>query len=359
MATAPVGAELNPLIAALRAGTPGLPANAMSTYSFMPNRAPTYGAMPPRAPRAPALLPTLPPKPVVGPPLPPSPTPAPPPPVVTAPSPVVVPPSVITPSPTPLPTPAPTPEPTPEPTSAPTPPWWQEPSTILSNSKTGTGTEVKKPTVTVQEVDVTDTSPYVSDPTEDFSLDQELGIIQQSDVPTVTPAPTPAPPPVEPPTFFNPVNTTTSLNPSVTVNEGLDITPGPAPYTDPAENFDIDRELGIVQQSDVFMGPFSQPETPPASDALFAPTNEIGNANVDYLGTPEQEMQLGMLLEPSAWTMPEPDLSVGLPSAVPAPAAPQPLTDQDLLEMALFDMLAQQNLTRGPSDMVDEYLVER
>lgn len=191
----------------------------------------------------------------------------------------------------------------------------------------------KTPTVTVQEVDVTDTPAPPTDPMDDFEIDRELGIVQQSDV-FVGPRPLPL------------TNTTTSLTPSVTVNE-VDVTDTPAAATDPADDFEIDRELGLVQQSDVFMGPTQQPASEPVMDSLFTPTNTISDAQVDTLSLrdPQQEMLLGMMLEPETWTLPEPDLASNLPAAVPAPAASNELTDQDLMELALFDMMAQELLT--------------
>lgn len=351
MATAPAAAS-NALISALRAGTPGLPANAMSTYSFMPNMEPTYGPVTPRAPRAPALMPVTP---IAPSPAPVAPTPVSPapvaPPVSAPPPPMFVPPV------TPLPRIDVVPDdgfvgPMPDDFVGPMPDDFVGPYGPMPNNQLN-------PNVTVNDVDVTDTPPPATDPADNFELDRELGLVQQTDVVN------PPPPRVNPP--LTPISTSPprSLTPSVTVNEGLDVTPGPAPYTDPAENFDIDRELGLIQQSDVFMGPTQQAASEPEMNSFFTPTNSISNASLNYLGTPEQEMQLGMLLEPSAWTMPEPDLSVGLPAAVPAPAAapapsaPQPLTEQDLFEMALFELLSQQLLTRGAPGMTDEETFER
>lgn len=207
----------------------------------------------------------------------------------------------------------------------------------------------KNPTVTVNEVDVTEAPAPPTDAADDFEIDRELGIVQQSDV-------------FVGPRVSAPITTTTTTTktPSVAVNEvGLSDTV--APPTDPADDFEIDRELGLVQQSDVFMGPTQQQ----------APANTIANADTQYLGdlmpTAEQEMALGMLLEPSTWTMVEPDLSANLfaeiaevPDRTPgSPNDTSPgvqeldnnrgvfdgLTDQDLMEMALFEMMTQELLT--------------
>jgi hypothetical protein len=48
----------------------------------------------------------------------------------------------------------------------------------------------------------------------------------------------------------------TSLNPSVGVIQDLPITTDPAPQSNAADDFEIDRELGLVPQWDVFVPPF-------------------------------------------------------------------------------------------------------
>lgn len=98
-------------------------------------------------------------------------------------------------------------------------------------------------------------------------------------------------------------------------------------------------------------------------EGVATPTNSLSNANISYLGTPEQEMQLGVFLEPSEWSIIEPDLSVGLPAAVSENSNPYQLTDQDMFEMTLFNLMAQQLLTGpgGSGKPVDEFdmMVER
>ena len=353
MATAPAAAP-NALISALRAGTPGLPANAMSTYSFMPNMEPTYGPVTPRAPRAPALMPVAP----IGRAPAPSPTPAPvssapvAPPVSAPPPPMFVPP--VTPLPRidvvpddgfvgPMPDDfvGPMPDdfvgPMPDDFVGPMPDDFVGPYGPMPNNQLN-------PNVTVNDVDVTDTPPPATDPADDFQIDRELGLVQQTDVVN------PPPPRVNPP--LTPISTSAprSLTPSVTVNEGLDVTPGPAPYTDPAENFDIDRELGLIQQSDVFMGPTQQAiaeQSVAPNDRLIA---NVGNVTDVSINPDDFSMYADML---------NTDITSTLPAAVPAPAAPEPLTEQDLMEMALFEMMTQQLLTRGAPGMTNEETFER
>lgn len=397
MATAPAAAP-NALIAALRAGTPVLPAGSASTYSFLPNMAPTYGPLPIRAPRGPALLPVEPS------PAPPSPTPAPvtPPPVTPAPPPPSnPPPPVFVPPVTPLPRidvvpddgfVGPMPDdfvgPMPDDFVGPMPDDFVGPMPDdfvgpMPDDFVGPMPEDiqddRRPSITVvEDLDVTNDPAPPTDPADDFELDRELGLVQQSDVfnnDFVGPMPeddvaqtspvtqqstiqaTDLPrldefEPVELPSFLNPVSTRDALTPSVTVNE-VDVTDTPAPYTDPAEDFDIDRELGIVQQSDVFMGP----------SMAGASDNNTAQPSIDLSWFADQPItQLGTPLEESSsWFNPvvEPDLSVGLPAAVPAPAASEPLTEQDLMEMALFELLSQQLLTRGAPGMTDEETVDR
>lgn len=57
------------------------------------------------------------------------------------------------------------------------------------------------------------------------------------------------------------------LKPSVEVVQDLPITTEPIPRTDPAEDFEIDRELGLVPEWDVFESPFLELDW--GDDALF------------------------------------------------------------------------------------------
>lgn len=180
--------------------------------------------------------------------------------------------------------------------------------------------EEKKPNVTVNEVDVTDTPAPPTDAADDFEVDRELGIVQQSDV-------------FVGPRTLNPVTTTTTKTPSVTVNEvGLSDTV--APPTDPADDFEIDRELGLVQQSDVFMGPTAQVDAAAPSQTNDRLISNVGNVTVADI---EDFSDYADLLNT--------DITSTLPAAVPAPDASSQLTDQDLLEMALFEMMAEELLT--------------
>lgn len=407
MATAPAAAP-NALIAALRAGTPGLPAGSASTYSFLPNIAPTYAPRAPRAPRASTLLqvPTLqytpvapPPPAYVPPPVerpyvpnepsfpnipsfsvnpqpapapvpapaprvetfpvpdageidivdlppldpvaesfpvvvqqpprsfdlqplasykpPPQPTPAPEPelvdppqgeidvtplgssqpardailntgnitnvgdpldeldyfdiptPEVVAPS---VPPVALAPAPAPEPEPAPAPDPAPVYDEIPqgeidvTPLGTSQPArdaiqnigdiTVVDDPLTELGfidlptpqidvpiiapESIVQPTpsVTVNEAEVTDTPAVVTDPLDDFELDRELGIVQQSDVPMLQTAPS------------VPQQSIVEPTPSVTVNE-VPVTDAQPVVSDPVADFELDRELGLVPQWDI------------------------------------------------------------------------------------------------------------
>lgn len=187
----------------------------------------------------------------------------------------------------------------------------------------------KTPNVTVNEVEVTDTPAPPTDAEEDFEIDKELGIVQQSDVFVA-------------PKTLNPVTpTTTTKTPSVTLNE-VAVTDTPAPKTDAADDFEIDRELGLVQQSDVFMGPTTQTDvgTPTQTEASApAQTNDRLIANVGNVTVADIEdfSNYADLLNT--------DITSTLPAAVPAPEAASQLTDQELMELALFDMMAQELLT--------------
>lgn len=107
------------------------------------------------------------------------------------------------------------------------------------------------------------------------------------------------------------------LNPNVTMRSIEDIDPSLRPVvTNPMEDFELDRELGTVQQSDVF-GPYEREGLSPDASLAYSPT-----LTDEYIN-------------------------------------PIKLTEQDLMEMALFDMLAQQNLTRGAPGMMDEFNLEQ
>lgn len=181
--------------------------------------------------------------------------------------------------------------------------------------------EEKKPNVTVNEVDVTDTPAPPTDAADDFEVDRELGIVQQSDV-------------FGGPIVSAPITTTTTRTPSVTVNEvGLSDTV--APPTDPADDFEIDRELGLVQQSDMFMGPTAQVDAAAPSQTNDRLISNVGNVTVADI---EDFSDYADLLNT--------DITSTLPAAVAAPSSYDQLTDQELMELALFDMMAQEALTR-------------
>jgi len=179
--------------------------------------------------------------------------------------------------------------------------------------------------------------PVIDDPVIDDPVEPIIEDPLEPDVPDVVDPPVPPPPPPDPPvvpivptdprardtgaTSYpvapRPVIPTRDLrNPSVTMNL-VDLDPSLGPFiTNPMEDFEIDRELGLVQQSDVF-GPYERDGLPTDASLSYSPT--LTDADVN----------------------------------------PIELTDQDLLEMALFDMLAQQLLTRGPRGMVDDFTVQQ
>jgi len=100
--------------------------------------------------------------------------------------------------------------------------------------------EEKSPSVEViQDLPVSTDQVPPTDAADDFEIDRELGIVSQYDV-------------------FGPFLTASNKptkKPSVDVIEGLDVTDAPAVKTDPADDFEIDREAGLVPEWDVYVPP--------------------------------------------------------------------------------------------------------
>lgn len=162
------------------------------------------------------------------------------------------------------------------------------------------------PVSMVVEPTVDDVATFIDDdgPTDTFVDDTAV-----ADTTTVTPDITTtaedgtgdmtAPPPPEIPSMLTGGRT---LTPSVEVFD-VPTSTTPAIPTNPKEDFELDRELGFVQQSDVY-GPFESDNIENSAQG-GAVTESFGN-----------------------------DYGNGVA-----------LTDQDLLEMGLFDMLTQERLT--------------
>lgn len=323
------------------------------------------------------------------------------------------------------------------------------------------------PSVEVTEVDVSETPAVQTDPVENFELDRELGIVQQSDVmePVVAPAPLPSLPISS--VLQEPV-TTEPLAPSVDVVQSTDTNLEPV-LTDPATAlFELDRELGDIQQWDVmepvattppalpedfgYVEPASEPIAPEVVEPVPAFPEDFGYVEAAPETAPEPvaaqttvapvveqavqaEPSLDQLIQEILATEPvppsyydvattepvyeapvaipevtqvgpqevlepsfvSPDLSADIESLLPpasesiavqpenvtyveptstlSPEVVEPLpndvfweepvnvtepsftdqlTDQDLFEMALFDMLTQQLLTQSPGEVSDE-----
>lgn len=151
------------------------------------------------------------------------------------------------------------------------------------------------------------------------------------------------------------------LTPSVDVSEvpvGSTTSEPATTYTSPEDLFDIDRELGLIQQQDV-MEPVAPAPAP-------APAPEQSYTDVPLIQEPAQDMffyeepvvtdnagpvyaQTDTTLDPlieevlSSETRPESYYN----TYTTDPTFDQQLSDQDLLDMALFDMMSQDLLTNG------------
>jgi hypothetical protein len=235
--------------------------------------------------------------------------------------------------------------------------------------------EEKSPSVEViQDLPVSTDPAPPTDAADDFELDRELGIVSQYDVfgPDVGP-PSPPGPDVGPPApaqtypvYTSPPFTSRLIeenSPSVTVIEGLDVTDAPAVNTDPADNFELDRELGIIQQSDM-MEPITFAPAPTLAPAT-EPATSIRDAGFVTQIDPLTELEdyAALLNTDITSTLPAAVAEDTVQPSVAVDTATQGLTQRDLDEMALFDMLSQQLLTGNDYWdqllMDDPYLQER
>lgn len=190
-----------------------------------------------------------------------------------------------------------------------------------------------------------DVGPKRPDGGTDTDLATELGLTQQID------------------DFVGPqflTGTTKTLTPNVTVNE-VDVTDTPAPQTDPADDFEIDRELGIVQQSDLFDGNNKSSTAVLDGGNTIATAPNVTDVSLDpdnlgiyaYLLNDDVSSSLPAVV---ADTSEVPDRTPGS-SGDTSPGLQEldnnrtgstsQLSDQDLLELALFDLLSKQRLVGG------------
>lgn len=309
MATAPATAsEANALIMALRGATPMQ--GQASTLRFYDN--PKNTVYTPRE-RPVYVPPTLPPNPVVGPPAPPTPGPAPvaPSPVAPEPPPPFV--APLSPSPVVGPQPAPVDDLEPDVPDY-TDDLWGDPEAPVPDREpvetypvvstplppSNPIEELKEPSVEViQDLPVSTTPVSPTDPNEDFEIDRELGIVPQYDVYS--------------PFVAANKPTEDEKQPSVEVVQDLDVSTDPAPATDAADDFEIDRELGLVPQWDMLSPTNTNSAPTPSVEVIQGlDVTDTPAVNTDAVENFEIDRELGLVPE---WDIME---SVEAPTAAPA-----------------------------------------
>jgi len=332
MATAPAtAAQADALIMALRGATPMQgQASTIKFYDnpqnsvYTPRERPVYGGMP-----------SLPPGPPMGPFLPPPSAPV-------APSPVAPSPSPVAPAPRPIGYPAPAPRVTDPDVPDYIDDLWGDPVAPIPDVGPDNVTTspvytpplptsrpldpVSQPSVNVvQDLPVSTDPAPTTDPNDNFEIDRELGIVSQYDL-------------------YGPFLTASNKptkTPSVEVVQGLDGTNTPAVNTDPADNFELDRELGIVPQYDIMEPRTSAPApTPAPAPAQATSIRDVGNVtsvteplDVYY---PFDESVFELIDTPPTFNAVE----APAPSALVDTATAEEIQMMNMLE----DYLAQENL---------------
>lgn len=185
--------------------------------------------------------------------------------------------------------------------------------------------------------------------------------------PVAEPFPVPDQPPLEffdlPPLFNE--QPAPALQPSVGLIQDLPVSAGPAPPSNPEDDFEVDREAGLVPEWDVYMPPPEQlpPEpapkpTPPAPETPLEPVAESFPVSdqpplefFDLPPLPDEQTAPPPQPSPSSDDFVGPiepvDEFIHVPDYTDDLWGPDETTLSDLSEMALFDLMAQELLTGG------------
>jgi len=116
----------------------------------------------------------------------------------------------------------------------------------------------------------------------------------------------------------------------------------PAVNTDPADDFELDRELGIVPQYDIMEPRTSAPApTPAPAPAPATSIRDVGNVT-----SVTEPLDIYYPFDESVFELIDtPPRVDAIAAPAPKDTAPQDLTQRDLDEMALFQMMSEQLLT--------------